>query len=35
VDTPPLFAVLWLVLICCKGKILLAGRWLLAGVDLV
>jgi len=30
-----LFAVLWLVLICCERKVLLAGWWLLAGADLV
>jgi len=29
-----LFAVLWLVLICCERKILLDGCWLLAGADL-
>jgi hypothetical protein len=25
----------WLVLICCKRKILLAGWWLVAGAELV
>jgi len=27
--TATLFAVLWLMLICCESKVLLAGGWLL------
>ena len=30
-----LFAVLWLVLICCERKVLLDGWWLAAGAGLV
>jgi len=35
VKLTPLFGWLWLVLIFCERKILLAGWWLMAGAGLV